>query len=129
MATGGSDGSVGVYEEDDKVDEKLLNKLSKWILYNQLPCLARNLGFSHAEIFRIMVQSLTPEEQIFQVGLFYCPHPKDGEGTFFIGVWRQREHSPGIWFEVLSRGYPSPHKGQGLPLPLWEILDLPLSTI
>ena len=43
MATGGWDGSVRVYEEDDKVDEKLLNQLSKWILYNRLPWLARNL--------------------------------------------------------------------------------------
>ena len=37
MPTGGWDGSVRVYEEDDKVDEKLLNQLSNWILYNWLP--------------------------------------------------------------------------------------------
>ena len=67
MATGGWDGSVRVYEEDDKVDEKLLNQLSKWILYNRLPWLARNLGFTQAEIVRIMVPFQTPEEQIFQV--------------------------------------------------------------
>ena len=54
MATGGWDGSVRVYEEDDKVDEKLLNQLSKWILYNRLPWLARNLGFTHDEIYTIM---------------------------------------------------------------------------
>ena len=68
MATGGWDGSVRVYEEDDKVDEKLLNQLSKWILYNRLPWLARNLGFTQAEISRIITQYLTPEERIFQVG-------------------------------------------------------------
>ena len=67
MATGGWDTSVRVYEEDDKVDEKLLNQLSKWILYNRLPWLARNLGFTQAEIFRIMIPFNTPEEQIFQV--------------------------------------------------------------
>ena len=69
MATGGWDTSVRVYEEDDKVDEKLLNQLSKWILYNRLPWLARNLGFTQAEISRIIIQNLTPEEQIFQVCL------------------------------------------------------------
>ena len=67
MATGGWDGSVRVYEEDDKVDEKLLNQLSKWILYNRLPWLARNLGFTQAEISRIIIQNLSPEEQIYQV--------------------------------------------------------------
>ena len=67
MATGGGDGSVRVYEEDDKVDEKLLNQLSKWILYNRLPWLARNLGFTQAEISRIIIQNLSPEEQIYQV--------------------------------------------------------------
>ena len=69
MATGGWDGSVRVYEEDHKVDEKLLNQLSKWILYNRLPWLARNLGFTQAEISRIMIQTIFPEEQIFQVNL------------------------------------------------------------
>ena len=69
MATGGWDGSIRVYEEDDKVDEKLLNQLSKWILYNRLSWLARNLGFTQAEISRIMIQNIFPEEQIFQVNL------------------------------------------------------------
>ena len=55
MATGGWDGSVRVYEEDDKVDEKLLNQLSKWILYNRLPWLARNLGFTDTEIVHVMM--------------------------------------------------------------------------
>ena len=84
MEARGSDRSVGVYEEDNKVDEKLLNKLSKWILYNRLPCLARNLGFTQAEITCIMVQTRTPEEQIFQVRLLFW---KDGGGGghFFGG--------------------------------------------
>ena len=73
MATGGWDGSVRVYEEDDKVDEKLLNQLSKWILHNRLPWLAHNLGFTDSEIVRVMMQFLAPEEQIFQVILFYAP--------------------------------------------------------
>ena len=72
MATGGWDGSVRVYEEDDKVDEKLLNQLSKWILYNRLPWLAHNLGFTDAEIVHVMMQYPAPEEQIFQVHPFLC---------------------------------------------------------
>ena len=83
MATGGCDGSVRVYEEDDKVDEKLLNQLSKWILYNRLPWLARNLGFTQAEISRIMVPCLTPEEQIFQVRLM-TTMPKHHVSSCFI---------------------------------------------
>ena len=67
MATGGWDGSLRVYEEDDKVDEKLLNHLSKWILYNRLPWLARNLGFTQAEISHIMIPLNSPEAQIFEV--------------------------------------------------------------
>ena len=70
MATGGWDGSVRVYEEDDKVDEKLLNQLSKWILYNRLSWLARNLGFTHDEIYHVLIQYPAPEEQIFQVVSF-----------------------------------------------------------
>ena len=70
MATGGWYGSVRAYEEDDRVDEKLLNQLSKWILYNRLEWLAGNLGFTPAEISRITTQYVTPEEQIFQVWYF-----------------------------------------------------------
>ena len=56
-----------LYEEDDCLDENLLNCLSKWILYNRLPSLARDLGISDAEISRIMVASRDPQEQCFQV--------------------------------------------------------------
>ena len=35
-----------LYEEDDRMDEYLLNQLSKYILYNRLGALARDLGFS-----------------------------------------------------------------------------------
>ena len=64
MATGGSE---RLYEEDDVLDEKLLNQISKWIMYNRLPSLARNLGFSDAEISRILFAHRDPEEQCFQV--------------------------------------------------------------
>ena len=64
MASGGSD---RLYEEDDVLDERLLNQTSKWIMYNRLPSLARHLGFSDAEISRIMFASKDPEEQCFQV--------------------------------------------------------------
>ena len=41
MATGGR---KCVYEEDDRVDEYLLNQLSKWILHHRLGALVRDLG-------------------------------------------------------------------------------------
>ena len=69
MATGGWD--VRFYQEEDKVDEKLLNKLSKWILYDRLPWPARNLGFTQAEISCIIIRDLNPEEQIFKVRLHH----------------------------------------------------------
>ena len=56
-----------LYEEDDRLDERLLNTISQWILYHRLPSLARDLGLSDAEISRIMIPSRTPEEQSFQV--------------------------------------------------------------
>ena len=58
------------YNEDDKLDERLLNQISKWIFYHRLPSLARHLGISDAEITRIMIPSRTPEEQCFQVRFF-----------------------------------------------------------
>ena len=56
-----------IYEEDDKVDDYLLNELSKWVLYHRLPSLARSLGLSQAEFSRIATVTTQPEEQIFQV--------------------------------------------------------------
>ena len=69
MATGGA---RHVYEEDDKVDEYLLNQLSKWILYHCLGALARDLGISQAEYSRIAIASSQPEEQIFRVSFLTC---------------------------------------------------------
>ena len=64
MATGG----VGrIYEEEDPVDERFLNQLSKWILYHRLPSLARDLGITEAEFSRIAVAKSQPEEQTFTV--------------------------------------------------------------
>ena len=59
--------SSRVYEEDDTVDEGLLNQLKGWIMYNRLPTLARHLGFTEAEITRIILQESTPEDRIFKV--------------------------------------------------------------
>ena len=63
MATGGA---RRMYEEDDRVDENLLNQLSKWILYHRLGALARDLGISQAEFSRIAVATSQPEEQVFK---------------------------------------------------------------
>ena len=49
------------------MDEYLLNQLSKWVLYNRLGALARDLGISQAEYSRIVTPLSTPEEQIFKV--------------------------------------------------------------
>ena len=63
-----------MYKEDDLVDERLLNQLSKWILYHRLPSLARDMGMSQAEFSRIATPSNTTEEQIFQVNLQFIYH-------------------------------------------------------
>ena len=62
------------YTGDDWVDERLLNQLSKWILYHRLPSLARDLGMSQADFSRIATPSNTAEEQIFQVNLQFIYH-------------------------------------------------------
>ena len=62
------------YTGDDWVDERLLNQLSKWILYQRLPSLARDLGMSQADFSRIATPSNTAEEQIFQVNLQFIYH-------------------------------------------------------
>ena len=71
MATGGGGSTPRLYEEDDRLDEKLLNDISKWIMYNRLPSLARHLGLSVADISRIINPFNTPEEQCFQVWIFH----------------------------------------------------------
>ena len=63
MATGGD---RRMYEEDDRVDEYLLNQLSKWILYHRMGALARDLGISQAEFSRIAIATSQPEEQVFK---------------------------------------------------------------
>ena len=63
MASGGA---RRMYEEDDRVDEYLLNQLSKWILYHRLGALARDLGISQAEFSRIAIATSQPEEQVFK---------------------------------------------------------------
>ena len=63
-----------IYKEDDRVDEYLLNQLSKWILYHRLGTLARDLGISQAEFSRIAIPSYQPEEQIFRVREAYFHH-------------------------------------------------------
>ena len=62
MATGGRQ-----YQEDDQVDDYLLNQVSKWIMYNKLGSLARDLGLSHAQVSWIAIPSEDPKEQIFKV--------------------------------------------------------------
>ena len=49
------------------MDEYLLNQVSKWVLYDRLGLLARDLGITQAEFTRIGGAKVQPEEQIFQV--------------------------------------------------------------
>ena len=67
MATGGV---RLLYEEDDKLDQYLLNQVTKWVLYHRLPSLARDLGISQAQFSTIVGAHSQPEEQIFQVNLW-----------------------------------------------------------
>ena len=60
-----------MYGEDDEADFPLLNRLGKWIMYNNLAQLALHLGFTMAEISRIIIPSRRPEEQIFEVSSKY----------------------------------------------------------
>ena len=66
-----SNGSERLYEEDDLLDERLLNQISKWIMYDRLPFLARHLGLSDAEISRIRFYYRSPEEHCFQVLILF----------------------------------------------------------
>ena len=60
-----------LHKEHDKVDEYLLNQVSKWVLYDRLGLLARDLGITKAEFTRIHGAKTQPEEQIFQVSILY----------------------------------------------------------
>ena len=66
MATGGKDDSR-VYEGDDEVDDYLLNQISKFVLFDKLGRLARDLRLNQAEYSRISaIPNKPPEEQIFE---------------------------------------------------------------
>ena len=66
MATGGV---RCIYEEDDRVDEYLLNQLSRYILYHRLGALARDMGISQTDFMKISLKTSQPEERIFKVSL------------------------------------------------------------
>ena len=73
MATGGpgTSGATPLYQEDDIPDERFLEEISRWIMYDRLPSMARHLGLSDPEISRIIIPSRTPEEQCFQVCMIH----------------------------------------------------------
>ena len=58
-----------VYEAEDLVNDRSLNYITKWILYDELGALARDLGISQADFSRIAVPTSTPAEQIFKVSM------------------------------------------------------------
>ena len=59
-----------VYEGNDTIDDNLLNQISKYVLYDKLWSLARDLGIKETEIRKITRVS-SPQEQIFKVGIHY----------------------------------------------------------
>ena len=63
--------SCRVYEEDDRVDDKLLNKLKGFIIRDHLGTLARHLDFTQADISAIMADNKSSSEQIFEVNIMY----------------------------------------------------------
>ena len=76
-------GDVGrIYAEDDPVDDYLLNRVSKWILYHRLGPLARELGISQAQFSRIATATNQPEENIF----------KASEGYIHYNIKRWQQH-------------------------------------
>ena len=60
-----------LHKEHDRVDEYLLTQVSKWVLYDRLGLLARDLEITQAEFTRIGGAKTQPEEQIIQVLLLY----------------------------------------------------------
>ena len=56
---GATGGNVTLHHENDPPDDRLINRLSKWVMYNRLPQLAVRLGFTMPEITRIIIPSRT----------------------------------------------------------------------
>ena len=56
-----------VYEGNDTVDDTLLNQISKYVFYDNLESLARDLEVRETEIRKITCASSSPQEQIFKV--------------------------------------------------------------
>ena len=68
MASGGG---LRLYQADDDLDHRLLNKVSKWIFYDRMKIVAFHLGFTAAEYSRIRYDGKKkPEEKIFDVSSF-----------------------------------------------------------
>ena len=58
-----------VYEENDSVDDYLLNQISKYVFYENLWSLARDLGIPQTEISG-MEEIKTSMEKIYKVSIF-----------------------------------------------------------
>ena len=56
----------GPYEENDNVDDTLLNQISKYVFYENLRSLARDLGIPQTEISG-MEEIKDPQEKIYKV--------------------------------------------------------------
>ena len=69
MASGGPS---RLYEADDDLDIRLLNKVSKWILFNRMDIVAFHLGFTAARYSTIKYdRRKKPQKKIFDVSSFF----------------------------------------------------------
>ena len=58
-----------VYEDNDSVDDTLLNQISKYVFYENLSSLARDLEIPQTKISG-MAEIIDPQEKIFKVSIF-----------------------------------------------------------
>ena len=58
-----------VYEDNDSVDDTLLNQISKYVFYDQLWSLARDIGIPQTKISG-MAEIKDAQEKIYKVSIF-----------------------------------------------------------
>ena len=66
------DASQRVYEMNDTCDDRLLNKVSKYIFFDNLWALARDLGVPETEIRELTVANITSHEKIVQASVHFA---------------------------------------------------------
>ena len=65
------------YEGNDTVDDTLLNQISKYVFYDELSSMARDLEVRETEIRKIRRVSSSSQEQIFKVRIVLTVTPTE----------------------------------------------------